>query len=157
MQTQVFDRCASRYDSLVDTNLGALSFTEGECYVLWICFTELNENEIYDKQFIGFVSEIHSKFSMTLQEDPQWCPIQVLLTSYGMRPPIPIHWPGRRECTIYTSGAKHCNGKRSVASCISTAFPCLITTQLHVLYHICYQRHSCHVTNTLYTYLLQTL
>ena len=33
MQTHVFDRCASRYDSLVDTIWGALSFTEGECYV----------------------------------------------------------------------------------------------------------------------------
>jgi hypothetical protein len=23
--------------------------------------------------FIGFVSEIHSKFSITLQKDPEWC------------------------------------------------------------------------------------
>ena len=40
MQTQIFDRCASRYDSLVDTNLGALSFTEGECYVGGFVFVD---------------------------------------------------------------------------------------------------------------------
>ena len=35
--------------------------------------TEINENEIYGKQFTGFVSEIHSKFSVTLQKDSEWC------------------------------------------------------------------------------------
>ena len=42
MQTQVYDRCASRYDSLVDTNWGALSFTEGECYVGGFVFIDLH-------------------------------------------------------------------------------------------------------------------
>ena len=42
MHTQVFDRCASRYDSLVDTNRGALPFTEGECYVCGFIFVDLH-------------------------------------------------------------------------------------------------------------------
>ena len=40
MQTQVFDLCVSRYDSLVDTNWGALSFTEGEWYVCGFVFVD---------------------------------------------------------------------------------------------------------------------
>ena len=43
----LFDRCASRYDSLFDTNWGALSFTEGQCYVCGFVFQEKTVDVIF--------------------------------------------------------------------------------------------------------------
>jgi hypothetical protein len=42
MQTQVLDRFTLRYEGLVDTNWGALSFAKGECYVCWFSFLKSN-------------------------------------------------------------------------------------------------------------------
>jgi len=70
MQTQVFDRCASRYDSLVDTNLGALSVTEGECYVCGFVFVDL---------YSPFLEPVFNAMQMVLEIEGGCCRIGVSL------------------------------------------------------------------------------
>ena len=64
MQNQVFDRCASRYDSLVDTNWGALSFMEGECYVCGFVFVDLHS---------PFLEPVFSAMQMVLEIEGGRC------------------------------------------------------------------------------------
>ena len=66
MQTLVSDLCASRYDNLVDTNCGALSFTEGECYVCGFVFVDLHS---------PFLEPVFNAMQMVLRME--MCPIYV--------------------------------------------------------------------------------
>ena len=68
MQTQVYDRCASRYDSLVDTNWRALSFTEGECYVGGFVFLDLHP---------PFFEPVFNAIQMVLETEGGHCRIGV--------------------------------------------------------------------------------
>ena len=73
MQSQVFDRCTSRYDSLVDTNWGALSFTEGECYVCGFVFVGLHSS---------FLEPVFNAMQMVLEIEGGRCRIGVRTQSY---------------------------------------------------------------------------
>ena len=73
MQTQVFDRCASRYDSLVDTNWGAMSFTEGKCYVCGFVFVDLHSPflEPVQGEVRVKVSVVRKAATFCMHSDPQ--------------------------------------------------------------------------------------